>query len=185
MNPYSPGPTETPAAEVPLLNAFTGAALMKTFLGIMIVLAALTGIAAVKGPPDAPSAVAANAFIESTASTRQLKTMEAKLIDRTFIGMALASTASTFADSYTILFARENYLAGKEGACNIEVQSAYLYRTHPTVGRTYAVASANSAGSILPAYHMLKDHTRFWSLPLVANTAISLEGVTQNMMACN
>src|SRR5580698_7022700 len=54
---------------------------------------------------------------------------------------------STLADSYTTLFARENWLAGKKGVCNAEVDSAYLYGTHPTVARAYAVASAKSAGA--------------------------------------
>jgi hypothetical protein len=97
----------------------------------------------------------------------------------------LISTGSTFADSYTTLFARENWLAGKKGVCNVEVQSAYLYGTHPTVGRTYAVASAKSATSVLAAYYLRKHHSKFWSLPLVANSIISLQGVGQNMATCN
>ena len=67
----------------------------------------------------------------------------------------------------------------------MEVESAYLYGTHPTVGRAYAVASAKSAGSIFAAYYLRKHHSRFWSLPLFANSAMSLQGVTQNMIACN
>jgi hypothetical protein len=30
-----------------------------------------------------------------------------------------------------------------------------------------------------------KHHSRLWSLPLVANSIISLQGVGQNMAACN
>ena len=67
----------------------------------------------------------------------------------------------------------------------MEVQSAYLYGTHPTVGRAYAVASAKSAASIFAAYYLRKHHSRFWSAPLVTNSILSLQGVTQNMMACN
>jgi len=67
----------------------------------------------------------------------------------------------------------------------MEVQSAYLYGTHPTVARAYAVASAKSAGSIFAAYYMRKHHSRFWSFPLVANSLVSLQGVTQNMIECN
>jgi hypothetical protein len=95
------------------------------------------------------------------------------------------STGSTFADSYTTLFAQQNWLGGKKGVCNVEVQSAYLYGTHPTMGRAYAVASIKSATSLVAAYYMRKHHSRFWSLPLIGNSAISLQGVTQNMMACN
>jgi hypothetical protein len=47
------------------------------------------------------------------------------------------------------------------------------------------VASAKSAGSALAAYYMRKHHSRFWSAPLVVNSLMSLEGVTQNMIACN
>jgi hypothetical protein len=113
------------------------------------------------------------------------KVFEKKPLDATFLGLALISTGSTFADSYTTLFARQNWLAGKKGVCNVEVQSAYLYGTHPTVGRAYAVASAKGAGSILAAYYLRKHHNKFWSAPLVANSILSLQGVTQNMMACN
>ena len=67
----------------------------------------------------------------------------------------------------------------------MEVQSAYLYGTHPTTGRVYAVASVKSAVSIFSAYYLRKHHSKFWSLPLIANSAISMEGVTQNMRACN
>ena len=106
-------------------------------------------------------------------------------MDAKFISLAVISTGSTFADSYTTLFARQNWLAHKQGVCNVEVQSPYLYGTHPTVGRAYAVASAKSAGSVLAAYYLRKHHNRFWSAPLVVNSIMSLEGVTQNMIACN
>ena len=113
------------------------------------------------------------------------KPVESRPINANFISLALISSGSTFADSYTTLFARENWLAGKKGVCNVEVQSAYLYGTHPTVGRAYAVASIKSATSVLAAYYLRKHHSKFWSLPLVANSIVSLEGVTQNMVACN
>src|SRR5260370_8929729 len=78
------------------------------------------------------------------------------------------STGSTFADSYTTLFARQNWLAGKTGVCNVEVQSAYLYGTHPTVARAYAVASVKSVTAAVPAYYLLKHgHSRPWMLPLL------------------
>jgi hypothetical protein len=102
-----------------------------------------------------------------------------------FLSLAVISTGSTFADSYTTLFARQNWLAGKQGVCNVEIQSAYLYGTHPTVARAYAVASAKSAASIFAAYYLRKHHSKLWSIALIGNSAISLEGVTQNMKACN
>jgi len=110
---------------------------------------------------------------------------ETSTVDKKFVGLAFISTTSTFADSYTTLFARQNWLAGKKGVCNAEVDSAFLYGTHPTVGRAYAVASAKSAGAILMAYYLRRHHSKFWSLPLVTNSMVSLGGVTQNMIMCN
>jgi len=165
-----------------------GKALVQWLALATLTVLVLGGISSAKEPlPDAPSAVAtADAFIvESPAPAPMPKVMETKTIDRKFVSLALISTGSTFSDSYTTLFARENWLAGKKGVCNMEVQSAYLYGTHPTPGRTYAVASAKSAGSLVAAYYLRKHHNKFWSLPLVANSIVSLQGVTQNMMACN
>jgi hypothetical protein len=110
---------------------------------------------------------------------------EVKIVDKTFVSLAVVSAGSTFADSYTTLFARQNWIAGKKGVCNVEVQSAYLYGTHPTVGRAYAVASVKSVSSLAAAYYLRKHHNRFWSLPLVGNSIMSLQGVSQNMAACN
>jgi len=95
------------------------------------------------------------------------------------------STGSAFADSYTTLWARQNWLAGKKGVCNEEVESAYLYGTHPTVGRAYAVASVKSVGAVAVAYYARKHHNRFWSAPLVANSIIGVQGVSQNFVMCN
>ena len=107
------------------------------------------------------------------------------MIDKKFLSLAIISTGSTFADSYTTLFARQNWLAGKQGVCNIETESPYLYGTHPTVGRAYAVASMKSAGSAFAAYYLRRHHSRLWSLPLVANSIMSLQGVGQNLANCN
>jgi hypothetical protein len=165
-----------------------GETLMKSISRFCLAVLVLVGVSVAKELPNAPSAVARpNGFIEQSplvASAPQLVS-EHKTVTPTFVALALISTASTFADSYTTLFARENWLAGKKGVCNVEVQSAYLYGTHPTVGRAYAVASAKSVGSILATYYLRKHHSKFWSLPLIANTAISLQGVTQNMATCN
>jgi hypothetical protein len=164
-----------------------GEAIMKSILYSAFAVLMLTGISAAKELPDAPSAVAAEGYIaQSSVSAPAPKvTVEQSTIDSKFVALAVISTGSTFADSYTTLFARQNWLAGKPGVCNAEVQSAYLYGTHPTVGRAYAVASVKSAGSLLAAYYLRKHHNKFWSLPLVANSVISLQGVTQNMRSCN
>lgn len=145
-------------------------------------------VAAAKGLPEAPSAVlSSSAFVtESTPQVRQsIKMQEVKIVDAKFASLALISTGSTFADSYTTLFARQNWLGGKKGVCNVEIQSAYLYGTHPSVGRAYAIASVKSVSSLAASYYLRKHHNRFWSAPVVANSIISLQGVTQNMIACN
>ena len=141
--------------------------------------------------PSAPSSVVSDVpGIEMATPMVQTNRVvdlrtENKVVDKKFIAFAVVSTGSTFADSYTTLFARENWLAGKKGVCNVEVESAYLYGTHPTVARAYAVASVKSVGSIAASYYLRKHHSKFWSLPLVGNTISSLQGTTQNMIACN
>jgi len=42
-----------------------------------------------------------------------------------------------------------------------------------------------SASSLFAAYYLRKHHSKFWSAPLLVNSVISLQGVTQNMIACN
>jgi hypothetical protein len=161
---------------------------MKSTILAVLIMLAMSGLAAAKDPlPDAPSAVAAaDAFVvEQAPLPASPKLAESKTIELKFASLAVISIGSTFADSYTTLFARENWLAGKRGVCNMEVESAYLYGTHPTVGRAYAVASAKSATSIFAAYYLRKHHSKFWSLPLVVNSVVSLQGVTQNMIQCN
>jgi hypothetical protein len=163
---------------------------MKSLLSALFAAIVLVGVAVAAEPPEAPSAVMAmHAAIASpvvSVPVTAKKSFENKpVVDKTFIGLALISTGATFADSYTTLFARENWLAGKQNVCNMEVQSAYLYGTHPTVGRTYAVAAVKSVSTVAAAYYLRKHHSKFWSLPLIANGGMSLEGVTQNMRACN
>lgn len=152
----------------------------------LLVLAATSSAADL---PAAPSSVVRSSIevVAPVSSSKDFVSapVETKVVDRKFVALAVISTGSTFADSYTTLFARQNWLAGKQGVCNAEVQSAYLYGTHPTVGRTYAVASAKSLGSIAASYYLRKHHNKFWSLPLVATSIMSLQGTTQNMINCN
>jgi len=163
--------------------------LMKSLLSWALFTLVLCMTASAKELPNAPSATSSAdpglSFVESSSQIQPVIIEHTKTVDVKFLSLAVVSTGSTFADAYTTLFARENWLAGKKGVCNIEVQSAYLYGTHPTVARAYAVASVKSAGSIFAAYYLRKHHSKFWSLPLIANSVIGLEGVTQNMMACN
>jgi hypothetical protein len=167
-----------------------GSEVMKTVLSCALVLMVLAGVSLASDLPEAPSSVmAANAAIEiiAPAPLREPATIrtEGKVIDSKFIALALISTGSTFSDSYTTLFARENWLAGKTNVCNAEVQSPYLYGTHPTVARAYAVASVKSAGAIAASYYLRKHHSKFWSFPLITSSVLSLQGTTHNMIACN
>jgi hypothetical protein len=170
-------------------DAGQGTTLMTSILRTVFAVLALATISMAAELPNAPSsALRTDApMIEATASAPRIvaANLEVKPIDKKFVSLAIVSTGSTFADSYTTLFARQNWLAGKTGVCNVEVQSAYLYGTHPTVGRAYAVASVKSVSSLAAAYYLRKHHNRFWSLPLVANTVMSLQGVSQNMVTCN
>jgi len=165
--------------------------LTKSTLRVALAVLALGTISMAAEPPNAPSSSLPieAAIIEMAVPVADhgfvAPRSEVKPVDLKFVSMSLISSGSTFADSYTTLFARQNWLAGKKGVCNVEVQSAYLYGTHPTAGRAYAVASLKSAGSVAAAYYLRKHHNRFWSIPLVANSIIGLQGVTQNMSACN
>jgi len=169
----------------------TGNAVIKSTLRAALLVLALVTISMAAEPPNAPSSVAPidAAIIETvvpiTGHGFAAPVSDVKPVDLKFVSLSLISTGSTFADSYTTLFARQNWLAGKKGVCNVEVESAYLYGTHPTVGRAYAVASLKSAGSAAAAYYLRKHHNKFWSLPLVANAVVSLQGVTQNLRTCN
>jgi hypothetical protein len=162
---------------------------MKTIIRYSVAVLMLAATSFAKELPEAPSAVMAeSSSVAAFTPHAPVVTPESrpeKIVDSKFLSLALISTGSTFADSYTTLFARQNWLAGKTGVCNMEAQSAYLYGTHPTVARAYAVASAKSIGSVAAAYYLRKHHSKFWSVPLVANSIISLQGVTQNMVTCN
>jgi len=165
---------------------------IRSAIGATFAMLALVATTMAAELPEAPSSVMRTnaAIIEAATPVRAsgivvAPSPEVKLLDKSFVSMAVISTGSAFADSYTTLFARQNWLAQKKGVCNEEVESAYLYGTHPTVGRAYAVASLKSAGSVFAAYYFRKHHSKFWSLPLVANTIMSLQGVGQNMATCN
>lgn len=123
----------------------------------------LTGLSLAQEVPDAPH----------------------RLLDKKFMSLAALSTASTFADSYTTTWARQNWLAGKTNVCNIERESAYLYGTHPTAARAYAVAAGKSVASVAASYFLRKHHSKLWSVPLVVNSLFGLQGMSQNLVMCN
>ena len=155
---------------------------------IMVSVAPLAAGDLPDAPSNAMSATPAPAIAVSPPISQLKRTpvsVESRIVDKKFVALAVISTGSAFADSYTTLFARQNWLAGKQSVCNVEAQSPYLYGTHPTVARTYAVASVKSAGSIAASYFLRKHHSKLWSLPLIANSVFSLQGTTQNMIVCN
>jgi hypothetical protein len=170
---------------------------MKSFTWLLLAILATVPFSFAKELPNAPSATESSSSamepftpvtpvtVTTVTSFTTTSPVETRIFDKKFIALALVSTGSTFSDSYTTLFARENWLAHRTGVCNMEVESAYLYGVHPTVGRAYAVASVKSAGSLAAAYFLRKHHSKLWSLPLVGNSVISLQGVTQNMINCN
>jgi hypothetical protein len=190
--PLDAAPKANPLRSTVAAGTRKPTSLMRSTLCTAFAVLAMVTISTAAELPEAPSSVmrmSNAAIIEATvpvqASNITVASPESKVIDKTFVSLAFVSTGSTFADSYTTLFARQNWLAGKKGVCNVEVQSAYLYGTHPTVGRAYAVASVKSVGSVFAAYYLRKHHSKFWSVPLVANSVTSLQGVGQNMATCN
>src|SRR5258707_1830250 len=122
--------------------------ILKSTLIAAFAVSALAPFAAAAELPEAPSSTFREAApvmsVSAPAPASFPKMAEVKPVDAKFVALAIISTGSTFADSYTTLFARQNWQAGKTGVCNAEVSSAYLYGTHPTVARTYAVASVKS-----------------------------------------
>ena len=119
------------------------------------------------------------------AHAQELPEAPIKVLDKKFVALSFLSTAVSFSDSYTTTWARQNWLAGKTGVCNVERESTYLYGTHPTPGRAYAVAAGKSVSSVFAAYYLRKHHSRLWSLPMVANALFGMQGTAQNMVMCN
>jgi hypothetical protein len=191
MNCSKARATRKAAGPLQITKNLLGDPLMKSTLGAILAVLVLSGVSVAKELPNAPSSSASPdpGFYATTTAPVPVqpapKLVEGRTVDVKFASLALISTGSTFADSYTTLFARDNWLAGRKGVCNMEVESAYLYGTHPTVGRTYAVATVKSVTSVAAAYWMRKHHSKLWSLPLIGNSVISLQGVTQNMINCN
>jgi len=171
-------------------NLFKERNVMKSITFVIIALITMGTIAAAKELPTAPEPMTPySSSVETVqappAAAFTTARFETRVVDKKFLSLAVISTGTTFADSYTTLFARENWLAHKQGVCNEEVESAYLYGTHPTVARTYGVAVVKSAGSVFAAYYLRKHHSKVWALPLVANAVIGSQGVAQNMRNCN
>jgi hypothetical protein len=162
---------------------------MKSITCILLTVLALSAISAAEELPEAPSRIASSSshlVVRAVIAVVAPKARAAKVIDKKFLSLAAISTGSTFADSYTTLFARQNWLAGKTGVCNVEAQSTYLYGTHPTVARAYAVASVKSVTAVVAAYYLRKHgYNKLWSLPLLVNATTSLQGVGQNLAMCN
>jgi hypothetical protein len=171
------------------LGLLKGDSQMKSITCLLLVVLAFATTLAAEELPDAPSRMTTSSsrfVIRAAVPVVAPRATEVKVVDKKFLSLVAISTGSTFADSYTTLFARQNWLAGKTGVCNMEAQSAYLYGTHPTVARAYAVASVKSVAAAAAAYYLRKHgHNKLWAFPLLANTATSLQGVGQNMAVCN
>ena len=171
------------------LGLLEGDSHMKSIIGILLAVLVFSTTLAAEELPDAPSRMTTSSshfVIRAAVPVVAPKPTEVRVVDKRFLSLVAISSGSTFADSYTTLFARQNWLAGKTGVCNMEAQSAYLYGTHPTVARAYAVASVKSVTAAAAAYYLRKHgHSKLWSLPLLANTATSLQGVGQNIAMCN
>ena len=171
-------------------SGFVPGAPLSRILRALFAVVLLTSFSIASDLPDAPSSRIVEASASPTVAVPVVvpsvaQPIETKIVDKMFVGLALISTGSTFADSYTTLFARQNWLAGKRNVCNVETESPYLYGRHPTVARAYVIASGKSLGAAAAAYYLRKHHRKLWSLPFVASAALSLQGVTQNMMTCN
>lgn len=119
------------------------------------------------------------------AMAQDLPEAPGKVLDKKFMALGFLSMATSFSDSYTTTWARENWLAGKTGVCNIERESAYLYGTHPTPARAYAVAAGKSVTTLMASYYLRKHHSRLWSLPMAVNAIFGIQGTAQNMVMCN
>jgi hypothetical protein len=155
---------------------------MKSITCILLTVLALSAISAAADElPDAPSRMTTSSshfVVRAALPVVAPRPTEVKVVDKKFLSLVAISTGSTFA--------RQNWLAGKTGVCNVETQSAYLYGTHPTVARAYAVASVKSVTAAVAAYYLRKHgHNKLWSLPLLVNATTSLQGVGQNMAMCN
>jgi hypothetical protein len=111
-----------------------------------------------------------------------------KIVDKKFLLLTALSAGGTFADSYTTTWAIQNWKntpPGQSRACNVESESPWLYGSHPTVGRAYAVAAGKSIGATVAAYYLKKHHSRLWSLPMAINAGLSIQGMSHNLATCN
>lgn len=124
-------------------------------------------------------------FVSFVALAQDLPEAPDRVLDKKFMALSFLSTATSFSDSYTTTWARENWLAGKTGVCNIERESTYLYGLHPTPGRAYAVAAGKSVATIAASYYLRKHHRRLWGLPMAVNAMFGMQGTVQNMIMCN
>ena len=175
------------------VNASQRGLIMKTILHTALafgILVTLVSTAVAGNLPDAPSSVmlgSNNMIVTGVPHIKPapLGSEKRKVVDKKFLTLAAFSTASTFADSFTTLWATDNWKHGKTGVCNIERQTPWLYGRHPSAGRAFGVAAIKSAGTIVSSYYMKKRHRKFWSVPLVINTGFSMQGMIQNIAACN
>jgi len=90
---------------------------MKSITCILLTVLALSAISAAEELPEAPSRIASSSshlVVRAVIAVVAPKAMEAKVIDKKFLSLAAISTGSTFADSYTTLFARQKLACGQD-----------------------------------------------------------------------
>jgi hypothetical protein len=127
-------------------------------------------------------------ILVAASAAQDFREVPTKIVNKKFIALAALSAGSTFADSYTTTWAIQNWKntpPGQSRACNAESESPWLYGTHPTIGRVYAVAAGKSIGTTVVAYYLKKHHSRLWSLPLTINAGLSIQGMSHNLATCN
>jgi hypothetical protein len=164
---------------------------MKPFAHLVWLLVISAATVSAEELPASPSAarntltpLVAAAVVPPTQSTPPIL-QPVRLLDKKFLSLAIISTASIFADSYTTIWAGQNWRAGKQNVCNVESESPYLYGLHPTAVRSYLVGAGKSVGTVALSYYLRKHHSRFWSLPFIATSGFSLEGASHNLVICN
>ena len=105
------------AYETPSTESLKGITLLRSIVTAAFAVVALTTVSVAAELPEAPSSSVMRmnaAMIETTVPVSAPKFAETNTVDKTFLSLAFISTSSTFADSYTTLFARQNWLAHKQ-----------------------------------------------------------------------
>ncbi len=111
-----------------------------------------------------------------------------RIVDKRFLFFSTISTASLFADSYTTTWIGNNYRARGPGPCTLEGGEPSLYGIHPTIARSYAIATVMSGGAIAVSYiakRYLPPRLKWiWPAAFIYETGVSVHGFTTNLARC-